>query len=182
MKVLGLRPIWLHRKATTFNGVGTSTTSGKLNIPTSVRLKKSDMVIPGYAHSLEIPKKPHPLLLSQPCRARLGMTKRAREGSIALARQVGTELFMIWIDHLIHDDFVILSSILVLSLMLTMLLEAQTNRVLLIVLHVQWSIIAGRIFPRIVLQADSIIVSCGLANFERTSWSTQILTNFGIAR
>ena len=31
MKVLGLHPIWLHRKATTFNGVGTSTTSGKLN-------------------------------------------------------------------------------------------------------------------------------------------------------
>ena len=24
MKVLGLHPIWLHRKATTFNGVGTS--------------------------------------------------------------------------------------------------------------------------------------------------------------
>ena len=34
MKVLGLHPIWLHREATTFNGVGTSTTSGKLKIPT----------------------------------------------------------------------------------------------------------------------------------------------------
>ena len=30
-----------------------------------------------------------------------------------------------------------------------------------------------RIFPRSVLQADTIIVTCGLANFERTSWSTQ---------
>ena len=30
-----------------------------------------------------------------------------------------------------------------------------------------------RIFPRSVLQADTIIVSCGLANFERTLWSTQ---------
>ena len=32
MKVVGLHPIWLHRKATTFNGVGTSTTSGKISI------------------------------------------------------------------------------------------------------------------------------------------------------
>ena len=30
-----------------------------------------------------------------------------------------------------------------------------------------------REFPRSVLQADTIIVSWGLANFERTSWSTQ---------
>ena len=29
MKVLRLQPIWVHRKATTFNGVGTSATSGK---------------------------------------------------------------------------------------------------------------------------------------------------------
>ena len=30
-----------------------------------------------------------------------------------------------------------------------------------------------RIFPRSVLQADTIIVSCGPANSERTSWSMQ---------
>ena len=30
-----------------------------------------------------------------------------------------------------------------------------------------------RELPRSVLQADTIIVSCGLANFERTSCSTQ---------
>ena len=30
-----------------------------------------------------------------------------------------------------------------------------------------------RTFPRSVLQADTIIVSCGLVIFERTSWSTQ---------
>ena len=29
MKAFGLHPIWLHRKASTFIGVGTSTTSGK---------------------------------------------------------------------------------------------------------------------------------------------------------
>ena len=47
MKVLGLHPIWLHRKATTFNGVGTSTTSGKLEVPIAIRLQESDMVIRG---------------------------------------------------------------------------------------------------------------------------------------
>ena len=30
-----------------------------------------------------------------------------------------------------------------------------------------------RDFPRSVLQADTSVVSCGLGNFERTSWSTQ---------
>ena len=30
-----------------------------------------------------------------------------------------------------------------------------------------------RKFPRSLLQADTIVVSCGLANFECTSWSTQ---------
>ena len=33
--------------------------------------------------------------------------------------------------------------------------------------------VRSREFPRRVIQADTIIVSCGLANFERTSWSTQ---------
>ena len=47
MKVLGLHPIWLHRKATTFDGVGTTTTSGKLKIPMAIRLQEPDMVIPG---------------------------------------------------------------------------------------------------------------------------------------
>ena len=30
-----------------------------------------------------------------------------------------------------------------------------------------------REFPRSVLQPETIIVNCGLVNFERTSWSTQ---------
>ena len=38
MKVVGLHPIFLHRKAATFNDVGTSTTNGKPNIPTGVTL------------------------------------------------------------------------------------------------------------------------------------------------
>ena len=69
MKVLDLHPIWLHRRATTFNGVGTSTTSGKLNIPMAIRLQESDMVTPGYVHSQEILEKTHLLLVSQACQA-----------------------------------------------------------------------------------------------------------------
>ena len=84
MKVLGLRPIWLHRKATTFNGVGTSTTGGKVQIPMAVRLHESDVVTPGCVHSHEIPDKSHPLLMSQSCQAKMGMTKRVRDGSITL--------------------------------------------------------------------------------------------------
>ena len=34
------------RKATTFNGVGTSMTSGKFKIPMATRLQEPDMVIP----------------------------------------------------------------------------------------------------------------------------------------
>ena len=57
MKVLRLQPIWVHRKATTFNGVGTSTTSGKQKKPMAIRLQESEIVIPGCVHSHEIPKK-----------------------------------------------------------------------------------------------------------------------------
>ena len=50
MKVMGLRPFWLHRTATIFCGVGTSTTSGKLKIPMAIRPQESDMVILGCVH------------------------------------------------------------------------------------------------------------------------------------
>ena len=107
MKVFGLRLIWLHRKASIFNGVGTSTTSGKLNFPMAIRLQESDMVTPGCVNSHEIQEKTHLLLLSQARQAKLGRTKRVRDGSITLddfeaqslevARQVGTGLFVIMI-------------------------------------------------------------------------------------
>ena len=84
IKVFRLQPIWVHRKATTFNGVGTSTASGKVKNPMSIRLQESDMVIPGCVHSHEILKKTHLLLVSQACQAKLGMTKRVRDGSITL--------------------------------------------------------------------------------------------------
>ena len=73
-----------------------------------IRLQESDMVIPGCVLSHEIPEKTHPLLVSQACQGKLGMTKRVRDGSITLddydaqslevARQVGTGLFTIRSD------------------------------------------------------------------------------------
>ena len=83
----------------------------------AIRLQESDMVILGCVHSHEILEKTQPLLLSQACQAKLGMTKRVRDGSITLddydaqslevARHVGTGLLMIRIDHLIYNDYVL---------------------------------------------------------------------------
>ena len=56
MKALGLHSLWLHKKAVTLSGVGTSTTSGKLKIPMAIQLQESDMVIPECVHSHEIPR------------------------------------------------------------------------------------------------------------------------------
>ena len=108
MKVLGPHPFWLHKKATTFNGVGTSTRSGKLKIPMAIRLQESDMVILGCVHSHEISEKTHHLLVSWARQAMLGMTKRVPitlgdydAQSLEVSRQVETVLFMIL---LIRDD------------------------------------------------------------------------------
>ena len=60
MNVLGLHLVRLLHDATTFNGVGTSTTSGKLKIPMAIRLQESDMVMPGCVHAHEIPEKTQP--------------------------------------------------------------------------------------------------------------------------
>ena len=146
MKVLGLQPIWLHRKATTFNGVGMSTTNGKLKIPMAIRLQESDMV--ECVHSHEILEKIHPLLVSQACQAKLGMTKRLRDGSVTLgdydaqslevARQVETGLFMIRIDHLI----LISSSTLTMNQVLTARLEILTSQISPIVSYMRWSMFA----------------------------------------
>ena len=68
----------------------------------------------GCVRSHEIPKKTHPLLLSQACQAKRGMTKCVRDGSITVfdydaqslevVRSVGTCLFMNRIDHLRCND------------------------------------------------------------------------------
>ena len=55
-----------------------------MKIPMAIRLQESYMVIPECVHSHEIPEKTHPLLVSQACQAKLGMTNRVRYGSITL--------------------------------------------------------------------------------------------------
>ena len=204
MKVLRLQPIWVHRKATTFNGVGTSMTSGKQKKkPMAIRLQESEIVIPGCVlshpgitisdscsrHSHEIPKKDTSFVTVPGVSGKARMTKRVRDGSITLddydgqslevVRQVGTGLFIIGIDHLIYDDCVcnpllndFLSSTSTTNLVLTARLEIQRKKILPIVSHMQWSIFRGREIPRNVLQADTIVMSCRLANFEQSSWST----------
>ena len=74
------------------------------------------MVIPGCVHSHVIPEKTHLLLVFEGCQAKLEKTRRVRDGSITLddcdaqilevARQVGTGLFMIRIDHLLYNAYV----------------------------------------------------------------------------
>ena len=187
MNVLRLQPIWIHRNAATFNGVGTSTTSGKLKMTMAIRLQESDMVIPGCAHSHEIPEKTHPLLVSQACQAKLGMTKRVRDGSITLddydaqslevARQVGTGLFMLRIHHLIYDDYA--RNPLLDDLVIDFENEPGVNSAARgsdqsnspdCFTHAMVNVRSSEI-PRNVLQADTIVVSCGLVNFEQSSWS-----------
>ena len=94
------------------------------------------------------------------------MTKRVRDGSITLddydaqslevPRQVETGLFMTRIDHLIRDDYA--SNPLLNDLVIdrddelgvnTVRLEIQTDRILPIVTHMQWSMFAVVNFRRV---------------------------------
>ena len=250
MKVLGLHPILLHGKATTFNGTGTSTANRKPKIPTGVTLNAEFLfwsrvplfddllslfqsmqtcfphVSPfqveglGWQWMSRTPRPSPPLqtpmlellchahigvfmeapyqtpdttknelvfLLSQACQARLGMTKRVRKRSITIddsqlsevARQAGIRLFAIRIDHIVHDDHV--CNFLLDDLVTDSGAKPDVKNVARgpdqpCSHDCSTHAIVGdsrRIFPRSVLQADTIIVSCGLAKFERTSWSTQ---------
>ena len=141
-------------------------------------------------------ERAHPLLLSQTCQARLGMTKRVREGSITLddhdsqpsevARQLGTGSFLMRIDHSVHDDY--LCNLLLDDLVIDFGAKRGANNVTRgsdkpcfffdCFTHAMIDD-SCRVLPRSVLQADTIIVSCGQRNFECTSWSTQRSHKFG---
>ena len=154
-------------------------------IPMAIRLQESDMVIWGCVHSHEIPKKTRPSLLSQACQAKLGMAKRVREGSITLdvydaqslevVRQIGTGLFMNRIDHLIYNYYVrkpLLDDVVIdfddePGTVSTARDSDQTNS--LDCFTRAMVNVCGCEIPRNVLQADTTVVSCGLANFEQSS-------------
>ena len=66
----------------------------------------------------------------------------------------------------------ILSSTLTMDVVLTVRLEIQTNQKFPdCFTHAMFNVRSCEI-PRSVLQADTIVVSCGIANFEQSSWST----------
>ena len=86
---------------------------------------------------------------------------------------------MIRIDHLIRDDYV--CNLLVNDLVIDLGDDLDVNKVARdsdqsnssdCFTHAMVNV-CSREFPRSVLQADTIIVSCGQANFERTFWSTR---------
>ena len=143
------------------------------------------MVIPGCVHSHEILEKTHPLLVFQGSQAELAMTKRVRDDSTTLydynaqslevARQVGTCLLMIRIDHLNYNDYT--SYPLLNDLVIDFVDERGVNSAAResdrsnspdCVTHAMVDVCSCEI-PRSVLQADTIIGSCGLANFEQFS-------------
>ena len=136
----------------------------------------------------------HGHTVSQTCQAKLGMTKRVREGSVTfddydaqaldVARQVGTGLFMIRIDHLIRDDNA--SNPLLNDLVIDLGDEFDVDHVDRdsdqsnssdCFTHAMVNARCGE-SPTSVLQAHTSIVSCGLASFERTSWSAQRCPKF----
>ena len=102
------------------------------------------------------------------------MTQRMREGSITLdeydsqslevARQEGTVLLMIRIDHLIRDDYVCN------PLLDDIVIDFGDDP--------DFTSIARESDQLNSSDCFTIIVSCGLANFERTSWSTQRCQKF----
>ena len=154
----------------------------------AIRLQESDMVVPGCVHSHEIPEKTHPLLLSQVCQAKLGMTKRVRDGSITLddhdaqplevARQVETGPFMIRIGLLKYNDYVCnpLLNDLVIDFddepgIDSAARDSDETTSHDCFTHAMVNVRGCEIAIN-VLQADTIVVSCGLANFEQSAWST----------
>ena len=116
------------------------------------------------------------------------MTKRVRDGLITLddhdaqslevVRQVGTGLFMIRIVHLIFNDYacnLLLNDLAIdsddeLGTDSTARDSDQTNSPDCFT-HAMVNV-HGCEIPRNVLQADTIVGSCGVANFEQSSWST----------
>ena len=88
-------------------------------MPMGIQLVESGDTIPGALNSHETETgpgvRPNPLLLSQAVQARLGLTKSARYGKVTLddyngqslevAREQGTGLFMVRIDHLSPEQY-----------------------------------------------------------------------------
>ena len=102
--------------------------------------------------------------------------------SLEVVRQVGTALFMIWIDHLIRDDCMCIPLMNDRAIDLgddvyNVARDSDQSHLSDCLTHAMVNA-RCRESPKRVLQADTIIVSCVEANFERTSWSSQRCHNF----
>ena len=165
-------------KTTNFTGIGTSPTTGKWKMPAAFLLNESGMVLPGSIDSHETETSKHPLLISQACQAKLGFTKKSRDGTITMddyenqglevARQARTGLFMVRIDHLLVEQYLPLPEQLR-SLLLEQpdTIESSDDDDL----YDSHSYVASRRpktrkFPMATLEANTVIVSCGMLNFE----------------
>ena len=75
----------IHKSIRSFNGIGASkvSTLGRRNLPVGFQLKNSGLILPTAIQSHE-QKGNHPLLLSDPSQAALGMVKNMREGIVYL--------------------------------------------------------------------------------------------------
>ena len=156
-------------------------------------LPKSGVTLQGALDSHEIADARHPLLLSHSCQARLGFTKSSRRGTVTLddydnqelevARQIRTGLLMVRIDHLDSERFRS-------DDMQGLLLDypefvdssddddnndSENDNVSFAAAKK----IPPKKFPKETLEAETIIVSCGITNFEQSAYSLRKSTEFG---
>ena len=154
-----------------------------MEVASRISTHESGTVLPGSLDSHEIADSRHPLLLSQAAQAKLCFTKSSRKGTITLddyedqglevARQIRTGLFMVRIDHLLVEQ------ILPLPEQLRCLLLEQPD-----VIessdeddnydshgYVASSRPKARKFPTATLEANTVIMSCGMLNFEASAYS-----------
>ncbi len=116
LAVLGFKVQKMNSKVHNYSGIGATKTTGKYRFPMSLLMEKSQLTLPGIIDSHEIETSHHPMLLSQSAQAKLGFRKSSRKGTIELedhpgetvevARQKGTGLFMVRIDHLIINEYI----------------------------------------------------------------------------
>jgi len=184
----GFKAYLKNAKVTKFTGVGTAPSTGQWRMPAAFKLIESEMVLPGFIDSHEIADSRHPLLFSQSCQAQLGFTKSSRKGTITLddyeghglevARQAKTGLFMVRIDHL----FGLRESMTGDQVMQPMMLDVPDT-----VdssddddcephdhhgyVTVPWRQKKAKKLTEDTLKSDTVIVSCGMMNFESSAYA-----------
>ena len=183
-KKLGFKCYMSDSKTTKFTGIGTSATTGKWKMPAAFLLNESGMLLPGSIDSHETEKSKHPLLISQACQAKLGFTKKSRDGTITMddyenqglevARQARTGLFMVRIDHLLVEQYLPLPEQLR-SLLIEQpeLVESSSEEVAEPIAYVARSRLQPQqyLIPHRTLDRPTVIVSCGLLNFETSAYA-----------